>query len=118
MDPTVENHMMQPISKKEYEAYEWLRINTNKDDLLLSNFVFSNFQRNYSLGAFSERRVLLDSDLLQSVFYNGDDTQSRLKKKNIKYIVMNKWWGENEIPSNLAIEVYHNEEVRIYEVNK
>lgn len=118
VDPTVENHMMQPISKKEYEAYEWLRINTNKDDLLLSNFVFSNFQRNYSLGAFSERRVLLDSDLLQSVFYNGDDTQSRLKKKNIKYIVMNKWWGENEIPSNLAIEVYHNEEVRIYEVNK
>ena len=63
VNPSVENHMMQPVSKKEYEAYEWIRLNTDNSDQLLSNFVFSNFQRNYSLGAFSERHVILDDKL-------------------------------------------------------
>ena len=87
VNPSVENHMMQPVSKKEYEAYEWIRFNTDNSDQLLSNFVFSNFEH-------------------------------KLKKSNIQYIVMIKWIGDENIPSNIATNVYQNEEVKIYEVNK
>lgn len=118
VNPSVENHMMQPVSKKEYEAYEWIRLNTDNSDQLLSNFVFSNFQRNYSLGAFSERHVILDDKLLTSVFNSEKNIEHKLKKSNIQYIVMIKWIGDENIPSNIATNVYQNEEVKIYEVNK
>ena len=114
----IENNMQQPLSKKEYQAYDWIRENTKQDSFILTNYGYSGFVRNYAMGAFSERHILLNQNLYDKITSSctKDDALKNLKNNQIDYVVIVNWIGHSEIHYELLDLLYSNDEVSVYKV--
>lgn len=122
------------IQAADAEAMEWIRSNTPRDSILLSDrSVVCDMPGYMSYGAFSERQMYLEGDVyfynqhkeerarmravVQDVFQNSEEALETAIADGVDYIVQTVWATPDFSPDpSLAELVYSNETIRVYEV--
>lgn len=111
------------MSQSEYEAYEWIRDNTEMDAIFLSDVFFINRYESYFYpGAFTERRILFNrnDDIIDRGWacYHGDENAAgSFKKDGVSYIIQNKYRSPDfRLSETLGENVFENEEMAVYKL--
>lgn len=122
------------IQASDAEAMAWIRENTPRDSILLSDRgVVCNIPTYMYYGAFSERQMYLEGDvyfltrytderarmreIVQGVFQNSEEALETAIADGVDYIVQTIWATPDFSPDpSLAELVYSNETIRVYEV--
>lgn len=122
------------IQASDAEAMAWIRENTPRDSILLSDRgVVCNIPTYMYYGAFSERQMYLEGDIyfltrytderarmreiVQGVFQNSEKALETAIADGVDYIVQTIWATPDFSPDpSLAELVYSNETIRVYEV--
>lgn len=110
------------MSQSEYQAYDWIRVNTEKDDIFLSDEFFINDYNPYYPGVFTERRIFFyrsDSDIEPGrACYDGDESVvGILKEKGVDYIIQSKYRSPDfKLSEALGENVFENEEMAVYKL--
>lgn len=122
------------IQAADAEAMEWIRSNTPRDSILLSDrSVVCDMPVYMSYGAFSERQMYLEGDVyfysryveerarmrevIQGVFQNSKEALETAIADGVDYIVQTVWATPDFSPDpSLTKLVYSNETIRVYEV--
>lgn len=124
------------VTYEEYEAYEWIRDNTDEASLLASNVILQTNQgRSFVTGAFSERHlwlegweygyvvrseeeVLFQKDLMTRVMENDTKAVEELINDRVDYLIQIK-----RVSPDFALDmqygqlVFENDSVCIYSIN-
>ncbi|WP_148409070.1 hypothetical protein [Murimonas intestini] len=115
-----ESAMYNYVSQADYEAYQWIRDNTNYEDVLTSNLCLdATIQRPYCLGAFSERHVLMNDKLLIQNLMNNDYAAIEEIRvgSDIDYIVQYKRISPQFNGDELGLEcVYENTSLAVFRI--
>ncbi len=111
------------MSQNEYQAYDWIRENTETDAVFLSDTFFINgYHSYYYPGVFTERRIFFyrnDGDIEPGrACYDGDERAvGILKEKGIDYIIQNKYRSPGfRLSETLGENVFENEEMAVYKL--
>ncbi len=111
------------LSQSEYQAYDWIRQNTETDAVFLSDVFFINaYQSYYYPGVFTERRIFFyrnDSDIEPGrACYDGDESAvGILREKGIDYIIQSKYRSPDfKLSEALGENVFENEEMAVYKL--
>ena len=111
------------MSQSEYQAYDWIRENTETDAVFLSDTFFINgYLSYYQPGVFTERRIFFyrnDGDIEPGrACYDGDESVvGILKEKGIDYIIQNKYRSPDfRLSETLGENVFENEEMAVYKL--
>lgn len=111
------------MSQSEYQAYDWIRENTETDAVFLSDTFFINgYHSYYYPGVFTERRIFFyrnDGDIEPGrACYDGDERAvGILKEKGIDYIIQNKYRSPGfRLSETLGENVFENEEMAVYKL--
>ena len=111
------------MSQSEYQAYDWIRENTEPDAVFLSDTFFINgYHSYYYPGVFTERRIFFyrnDGDIEPGrACYDGDESAvGILKEKGIDYIIQNKYRSPDfRLSETLGENVFENEEMAVYKL--
>lgn len=111
------------MSQSEYQAYDWIRENTETDAVFLSDTFFINgYLSYYQPGVFTERRIFFyrnDGDIEPGrACYDGDERAvGILKEKGIDYIIQNKYRSPDfRLSETLGENVFENEEMAVYKL--
>lgn len=122
------------IQAADAEAMTWIRDNTPRDSVLLSDrSVICDISTYMYYGAFSERQMYLEGDVyfysryaeertrmravIQGVFQNSKEALETAIADGVDYIVQTVWATPNFSPDlSLTRLVYSNETIRVYEV--
>lgn len=115
-----QNHLYNYISAEDYEAYIWIRENTDWEDLFTSNLCLDEkVVRPYILGVFSERHILMDNvKLIESLMDGWNTPLRKLTEKRIKYIVCYKRISPRFYGGQLGLErVFDNESISVYRID-
>lgn len=118
----------------DYDALAWVRDNTPRDSVLLSDRSVINKEDGFMYyGAFSERQQYLEGDryfrdryleertrrrlFIEKVFANDEDALKRIAEENIDYVIQTKRITPGfEGNSSILCLVYETSTVRIYDV--
>ena len=111
------------MSQSEYQAYEWIRDNTETDAVFLSDVFFINrYQSYFYPGAFTERRILFNrnDDIIARGWdcYHGDENAAKsFKDDGVSYIIQNKYRSPDfRLSETLGENVFENEEMAVYKL--
>lgn len=111
------------MSQSEYQAYDWIRENTETDAVFLSDTFFINGYRSYYYpGVFTERRIFFyrnDGDIEPGrACYDGDESAvGILKEKGIDYIIQSKYRSPDfRLSETRGENVFENEEMAVYKL--
>lgn len=106
------------VSSEDYEAYVWIRENTNWEELFTSNLCLdAEIVRPYCLGAFSERHILMnDIPLIERLMNNDKNALEKITEKmGIDYIVQYKQISPEFDAKGLDLEcVFDNNSIAIF----
>lgn len=114
------NHLYNYISDEDYEAYIWIRENTDWEELFTSNlFLDEEIVRPYILGVFSERHILMDNaKLIESLMDGKKAPLRKLTEQGIKYIVCYKRISPEFYGDQPGLErVFDNESIAVYSID-
>ena len=113
------NHLYNYISDEDYEAYLWIRKNTDWEDLFTSNLCLDKeVVRPYITGVFSERHFLENEELMESLMNGRKAPLRRFSEQNIKYIVCYKRISPNFYGEQPGLErIFNNESISIYRID-
>lgn len=111
------------MSQSEYQAYDWIRENTEMDAVFLSDTFFINgYLSYYYPGVFTERHIFFyrnDDDIEPGrACYDGDESAvGILKEKGIDYIIQSKYRSPDfRLSEALGEKVFENEEMAVYKL--
>lgn len=127
------------LTMKEYQAYQWIRENTEPNALFLCNTVIHDDQyENYTAGAFSERQMWMEGwrytggsskedissddianrrNIIKNVYQGNPQAISTVKDNGIQYIIWLKRYDKKETwCENLWNTIYENDDVVIYKL--
>lgn len=122
------------IATADIEAMAWIRDNTPKDSVLLSDFsVIAEAPLFMAYGAFSERQMYLEGDgflrtkyveerahmrtVIQDVFQNSKEALRTAAQEGVDYIVQTVGLTPDFSPDpGMTKLVYNTETIRVYEV--
>lgn len=112
------------VSHEDYEAYEWIRLNTEEDTLVTANKGLQigpqdSSRHSRAVGVFTERYCVTNDDS-DAMFYNLDYSKIELLKDiGIKYIIYNRTSTQGfELSEDLGIVVFENSSTVIYHIIK
>ncbi|MDD2970500.1 MAG: hypothetical protein PHE02_00015 [Lachnospiraceae bacterium] len=133
LDTVYEEEQYNLISYEEYNAYEWIRNNTDEDALILSNVMLQERQgRNFITGVFTERHLWLegweygfgdkDIDMIEdkkavihSVMDGDVAAIDEISQAGVSYVIrIKRITPENELSGGRLEKVFENDEVDIY----
>ena len=117
------------------EALIWIRENTPKDSIVLSDRSIMDEEMRYYMyyGAFSERQMYIEGDIyfreryvlereelatiVEEVFLNSDEALRKSISDGIDYIIQTKWLTPDFKPNETMTElVYESDTIRVYEI--
>lgn len=129
-----QNFGMDSIQATDAEAMAWIRNNTPRDSILLSDrSVIGEIPYYMYYGAFSERQMYLEGDVylysqheeerarmrtvIQDIFQNSKEALQTAAQEGVDYIVQTIWLTPDFSPDpSMAKLVYSTESIRVYEV--
>lgn len=105
----------------EYEAYEWIRLNTDENALFLSDRMLEENIESRIPGVFCERYIYrFRQDELESgrdCFAGNEESLLEYADKGVRYIIQNKSISPNFIcTDNIAAKLYENQQIVVYEL--
>lgn len=119
LESTVQNAEL--LTDKEYEAYDWIRLNIDEDALLLCDYTLENYK--FSLGVFTEKHVYCcdfvgDDQRLGEGAFSGDEGCIRhFAQKGVNYMVQTKEITPDfDYNETCCKKIYENEAIAVYEI--
>jgi len=105
----------------EYEAYEWIRLNTDENALFLSDRMLEENIESRIPGVFCERYIYrFRQNELESgrdCFAGNEECLLEYADKGVRYIIQNKSISPNFIcTDNIAAKLYENQQIVVYEL--
>ena len=125
------------LRKDEYEAYDWIRKNTNMQDVLVTNLVLDEQNQKFFITtSFTERALWLDSTIFLYAYhpekveeaeerrailtqcYEGNlNALKKIRKEGVSYLINIKELAPLfSLPLSVGQSVYENERVIIYKL--
>lgn len=119
VESTVQNAEL--LTDKEYDAYDWIRLNIDEDALLLCDYTPETYR--FSLGVFTEKHVyycyLFDGEqsLGEGAFSGDEDCIRYFAKKGVNYMVQTKEITPDfDYSETCCKKIYENEAIAVYEI--
>lgn len=110
------------ISNRTFAGYEWIRDNTEKDALLVSDTALGHTDTkpvmSYVVGDFCERRVWqTDLELIRNLMNNDKYALKKVKDLEVDYIIQTKWISPDfSLSRSDGKIIYENEEIIVYKI--
>lgn len=107
----------------EYEAYEWIRLNTDKNAIFLSDRMLEDNRESRVPGVFCERYIYRfqkeEINNARSCFAGDEESILDYADKGIRYIIQNKGISPDfRGIENIVVKLYENPYIAVYEMHE